>query len=62
MLAHGFRAYNPWLFGPVALGLWCHSSSWWEGVVEEAAHPMLTGKQRKEEEGSGLFKCLIFFF
>jgi hypothetical protein len=27
ILAYGFRGFGPWLFGPVTLGLWWHSTS-----------------------------------
>jgi hypothetical protein len=54
-LPHGFRNFSPWLFGPVVLGPWWHSTSWWEHMTKEVAHLKIAGKQR--ETGKVLFEA-----
>jgi hypothetical protein len=52
-LAHSSRAFSLWLLDHIAFGLWEHSISRQEHVVEEAAPLKVAGKPRERKEKPG---------
>lgn len=52
MLAHGFKGFNPWSPGPVALGLWQHRTPWQEQVGRGGLFTLwLLGNKEKDRKG-----------
>lgn len=59
-MAHSFEGFHSQQNGPIALGLWRHSTSSWEHMVAEEAHSFHGGQKVKKEKRKGRGPNILF--